>query len=452
MSFLRVFGVRIRMDDKQKKRCKQIVICIFLLAIISVANYKNYKVEEPLPSYIDSVDVENDNLSEEVNNDLEVTDIPKKEYTANSDNDGGEKSNNSGLSGSNYLVYAVDTNGVLVKWNKKKIKVNVAPSIYNNVIRSALRTYNNAFNGYFEFVPSKRNFADITIDIVDSLESLSSQSEIYMAGLTNNIFEGSDKHLSSSSIKLLSVKPNSKLKVTEDEMYAVIMHELGHALGIVGHSQDESDVMFAFTSKNTGHLSQRDITTIKMMYSNDKELIKRETASFAQRKLDEAKAYVKSAPNKAVSWINLGKVYYDVNMKEAALDAYKKALTIEPSNPNIYLSMAECYYNSEKYNTAIKYYNYAIQKSADESSNSAIYNMIGLCYARMDDVNNSYLSFEKAFNYNKSNKSVLFNLLTLCVELKKKTEAKNFIEQYKSAGGDMSDSKINKAIKDIERL
>lgn len=45
----------------------------------------------------------------------------------------------------------------------------------------------------------------------------------------------------------------------------VVAHELGHALGIIGHSPDRSDLMFEDTDEYS-RLSQRDVNTIKRLY------------------------------------------------------------------------------------------------------------------------------------------------------------------------------------------
>ncbi len=45
----------------------------------------------------------------------------------------------------------------------------------------------------------------------------------------------------------------------------VVTHELGHALGLLGHSPMSADLMFAETDE-TSRLSQRDINTIKKLY------------------------------------------------------------------------------------------------------------------------------------------------------------------------------------------
>ncbi len=45
----------------------------------------------------------------------------------------------------------------------------------------------------------------------------------------------------------------------------VVTHELGHALGLLGHSPMRADLMFSETDE-TSRLSQRDINTIRKLY------------------------------------------------------------------------------------------------------------------------------------------------------------------------------------------
>jgi predicted Zn-dependent protease len=57
-------------------------------------------------------------------------------------------------------------------------------------------------------------------------------------------------------------------------MKAVCSHEIGHALGIVGHSLDRNDVMFKEDVEDNGkfehasELSADDKRTIELLYSN----------------------------------------------------------------------------------------------------------------------------------------------------------------------------------------
>ncbi len=46
----------------------------------------------------------------------------------------------------------------------------------------------------------------------------------------------------------------------------IVAHELGHALGLLGHSQNKGDLMFPITDEHS-RISQRDLNTIRKLYS-----------------------------------------------------------------------------------------------------------------------------------------------------------------------------------------
>jgi predicted Zn-dependent protease len=52
------------------------------------------------------------------------------------------------------------------------------------------------------------------------------------------------------------------------EVFATVLHEMGHALGIGGHSPDQGDIMYSQISGTaTGGLSQRDRATLAALYA-----------------------------------------------------------------------------------------------------------------------------------------------------------------------------------------
>lgn len=56
---------------------------------------------------------------------------------------------------------------------------------------------------------------------------------------------------------------------TADELRRAYLHEVGHALGIAGHSKDPNDIMYyAVTEHANPHLDDRDKATIDHLYRN----------------------------------------------------------------------------------------------------------------------------------------------------------------------------------------
>jgi len=51
-----------------------------------------------------------------------------------------------------------------------------------------------------------------------------------------------------------------------DQIHAMVLHEMGHALGILGHSPEPQDIMFAIVDAEQDGLSDRDRATLKKLY------------------------------------------------------------------------------------------------------------------------------------------------------------------------------------------
>ena len=431
---------------KLNKQRNQIIILSVLLLIMGVANYFNYYAPaKPVENVMTFSELTSEEQEKLINSAKQHSVFAqkdnKKESTANDSAVFSEKNEN-------YLNYAVDSNGKLVRWQKDKILVYVSPSEYRHQIYQALSRYNTVFEDCFKFYISKNyQNADIVIDVVDSFDSNQSQDSLYMAGVTNNTFSGNDRVLSKSHVQLLSVRPNSNKKVTKKELYRVAMHEIGHSIGIIGHSPNSKDILYAATGVDD--FSLRDINTIKMMYSGDDELVAKVTENFAETRLAEAEKYARMSFKKAIAWVNLAKTYYDLGKKEEAINAYKKAITIEPKNPLIYQSMAECYYLSEKYDAAIQMYKQALSLSKTQYEQTPVITMLGMCYAKKENFTIAYEYFAEAFRRDSASETVLKNLLVACIQLDYKEDARNAIAQYKqvSKKNVIDNEFINDAIK-----
>jgi predicted Zn-dependent protease len=77
---------------------------------------------------------------------------------------------------------------------------------------------------------------------------------------------GQARRLSVSHILVTGRWQDGRLADLHD-VHRVLLHEMGHALGLMGHSPDSGDIMGGPPREDVAGLSQRDRTTLKMLYA-----------------------------------------------------------------------------------------------------------------------------------------------------------------------------------------
>ena len=231
----------------------------------------------------------------------------------------------------NYLPNAVNNNGKIMKWNKNVLYVYIEPcnSTKQKAVLSALYLYNNSFWGILQFKEVKnKDKADIAISFSKDIAykgSVSGES----AGVTKYTHDA-DNHLIRATITLSDKHLNTPAQIKQ-----VTLHELGHAIGIAGHSLNSNDVMYP-TTEGRGTLSRRDIETIKMIYKGKTNDIRRTLVNYEDKKAEMSLEVLlrdtEGAPDKYIVWINLGDFYYNNKKYNKALEAYQTAL-MKPNAP-----------------------------------------------------------------------------------------------------------------------
>ena len=346
----------------------------------------------------------------------------------------------------NYVSNAVNASGTYVIWQRMPIKVYISENPYKSIVKSAFENYNNNFSGIVNFTfTENQNDAQVTVTFPAKLEN--TNSEQFIAGITNNY--STDKYIQSSTMKLLTQKDGINLSTAS--VYNTALHEIGHSIGINGHSNNQKDIMYPQTlSTNIATFSARDIATIRVLYSKNENLISQNTATAGSEKLQEAIKYTQQVPNKTTGWINLGNVYYDLKMLPEALEAYKKALQIDPSDSNIYASMAGCYYSSKKYETAAQFYEYAKERTYDPVEIENYEAMIALSKLSEQKFEEAYRLYLALIDKYPNKKDYLINYLYLSVQLKKpdgKSKLEAFLQSHPDANNDANIQKYKSYFK-----
>lgn len=191
---------------------------------------------------------------------------------------------------------------------------------------------------------------------------------------------------------------------SDKELYNTILHEIGHALGIMGHSYSTDDLMFMSNEEEQNsiytrfrsrfqYISSKDINTVTLLYNlmpdissvpiskiNNEKLIyppvilgTRE--DMQNEKLKEAQDYIKKAPHLPGGYLDLAIIYAEAGKKNKAIVALTKSLELSqtPDEKFIaYYNLAAVEMNSNNLSKALEY----AQKAQEIDNNDDIANLI----------------------------------------------------------------------------
>ena len=156
--------------------------------------------------------------------------------------------------------HVVDVQAVWI--NPKNIKVYVEPSNKSHILKNAINIWDSALrsNMNFKFIENK-NEADITMDFIEHLED--NQVGVAKSGYIN--IQGKI-YLHKVNVLISKTDPIGFIQ-NDAELLKVTLHEIGHAIGLLGHSNSINDIMYYSTAgtKNTSP-SLRDIETVNKLY------------------------------------------------------------------------------------------------------------------------------------------------------------------------------------------
>ena len=294
--------------------------------------------------------------------------------------------------GDNYIEQ-VPLDSKILRWNTSKFPLKVSittesdlkiPDYYKIEIQKAFLQWQSSVD-ILKFALSDKN-PDIAVNIQKTPNNLCSEGICnYTVGYTIPKYNG--KILKRMDITLYSNLPDGKF-FSDKEIYGTILHEIGHALGIMGHSYSSEDLMYMTRSDTNNlylpykssfqYLSSKDINTIKLLYKLVPDITNSENVDtngliyapiilgndniIRDRELKEALYYIKKAPDMPEGYIKLGAIYADMNKPKDAINSFQKAYNLAKSNIDKYNSM---------YNMALVYFELKDYEKAVDSAITA---------------------------------------------------------------------------------
>ncbi len=154
-----------------------------------------------------------------------------------------------------------DRLSVQTKWYKMPVKVWIQPGPYKQTAQNAFYEWQTKSSYLVSFTTvNNPKQAQIKVYFVDKIQNPLSDHNLgltklkYIANMNIN-----------ADIQILQ-KTDSNNPRSNKQIYPVVLHEIGHALGINGHSNTNNDIMYENNFTNDTHLSNRDINTLRAIY------------------------------------------------------------------------------------------------------------------------------------------------------------------------------------------
>ncbi len=91
---------------------------------------------------------------------------------------------------------------------------------------------------------------------------------------------------------------------------------------------------------------------------------------------------VQANPKDRAAWITLGNAFFDANQPEPAIQAYERALQLEPNDPDVITDQGVMYVALRKYDKALA--NFQKANKLDPNHRQSLFNM-GVAYDGLDD-------------------------------------------------------------------
>jgi len=164
---------------------------------------------------------------------------------------------------------------------------------------------------------------------------------------------------------------------SSDIIYAVAIHELGHSQGLLGHSPDAGDIMYAENQHITTP-SKRALNTVRRLYSSAADInnMPPDAHKLDPKRDEELVAKVDESIRKmeiqakqdgmALTWLNLGVAYFQKAKQMAksqgdsktwyqkSLSATNQAIALEPKDPRYYHKRSLVYQELGDYGQALQ--------------------------------------------------------------------------------------------------
>ena len=309
--------------------------------------------------------------------------------------------------GENYLD-AVLSAGKLERWNPTSFPLKVymakdsqTPKEYVNEVYNAFSTWEKETGGFMRFTyvdsPQSANFV------------CNFKSDLKNRGCDNNgagmaayqyFTYKNDGRIDKSIVNFSAYACNGE-HWSKDFFYSCALHEIGHGLGLRGHSTNKHDLMYPVaTAGGRMNVSKADMNTLRAVYSIIPDTIDVPLTPEQTKKLIKSEDFY-------------GNSYVRADFQ---IEQIKKNIRLTPNQYGLYVELGRAYQDKKDYNNAIKAYSDALKLTDDKDTAVGILCEAANLYIEIKRYQSAEKCIKKALSYGK-NDNVTGLLVNMGVEM-----------------------------------
>ena len=293
----------------------------------------------------------------------------------------------------------VASNGRLTRFDRDRITVytDAIPfeaGVYEEALSQSLSLWEKKTQGQlrFELTPDAAA-ADIRIKWAYQQDRRQSSEYIGEAMLIRGM-EGFHVEIEVALRDRTSLKPHSS-----EVVQTVLLHEIGHAIGLWGHSDDPNDVMYFASTVQAP--TARDIATWTKVSETPVD------APFHKRALQALQAEIEEDPKVAGNHYLIGMVYADLGDYHLAINAFQRALEIEPQLSVSSVQIARIFQQKGIYDQAIRHYTQALKTAPS----AGVFGALGTLWLLQNEFDQAVNSLQSALTFAPDSATLNQNLL-----------------------------------------
>lgn len=336
--------------------------------------------------------------------------------------------------GPNYIERA-PFNGKIMRWdNKFPLKVYIKNNsskmpYFEAQVQKAFRQWQATSNNLvrFEFVNNEKDAnIEVVVNSSDEMKKCTDENCKYSVAYT-------EPKISGDLLEKMQIffydSNNLGDAFSEEQIYNTALHEIGHSLGIMGHSQNKDDLMYMQGNTDTVFdpyrsdfqaISSSDIGTLILLYKLYPEITntpldkidKSKTyyphivlgseEQVTSAKIIEAQNYISAAPELPNGYLDLAVAYGESKQYAKAVETLEKALSLcsnDEERFTVYYNFAVTYLNAQDWQNALKY----AQLAKAENPSSEIDGLIAMIYFKSGNKEQAKTTYIKSLQKNPTN-------------------------------------------------